>query len=233
MLLSPISMRNNAGTCGYVQSELIDEALANRLTNPRQYRAARSFSQLQDPSKKFLHLVDGGISDNLGLRAGLDILEVTNSLQRTAEMMNAKVVDTLVVISVNAETDPDPSIDLSSAAPGFASMMNAVSGGQIRRINFDTLLLTQELVERLARESRDAGFPVETFLVAVDFEDFAEKANRRYFKRIPTSFNLSDDQVDELIWAGRDLLLASSEYRRLVGFLGGQLPERKPRPDND
>jgi len=34
--------------------------------------------------------------------------------------------------SSHAETDPDRSIDLSPAAPGFAAMMGAMSGAQIR-----------------------------------------------------------------------------------------------------
>ncbi|MBW2698085.1 MAG: patatin-like phospholipase family protein [Deltaproteobacteria bacterium] len=233
MLLSPISMRNRAGTCGYEQHEWLDEALDNRLTDPRQYRAALSFTQLNDPDKKFLHLVDGGISDNLGLRAVLDIMDVTGSLERAAELMDSHILDKMVIITVNAETDPDPTIDLSSAAPGFTSMMNAVSGSQIRRYNFETLLLTHELLQRLGREARDSGYDAHTFMVDVSFENFPDEQDRRYFKRIPTSFRLRDQQVDELIWAGRELLLNSREYQRLVAFVGGTLPNRTPRPVDD
>ena len=141
--------------------------------------------------------------------------------------------DKVVVISVNAETDPDPTIDFSSAAPGFASMMNAVSGGQIRRYNFETLLLRQSIFQRAARDAEDAGVPLETFLVEVSFENFPEEGDTRYFKRIPTSFKLGDHQVDELIWAGRELLLDSPHYERLVRSVGGKPAERTPRPVDD
>ena len=70
-------------------------------------------------------------------------------------------------------------------------------------------------------------------MVEVSFGRFPEPEERHYFKRIPTSFKLSDHQVDELIWAGRELLLQSPEYQRLVQQLGGQLPERTPRPVKD
>ena len=39
------------------------------------------------------------------------------------------------VVVVNAETDPNPSIDKTPAPPSLAVLMNAVSGGQIRRYN--------------------------------------------------------------------------------------------------
>ena len=233
MLLSPISMRNHAGTCGFEPPAFLKEALAQRRSNPRRYRAARAFSELHNPDKKYLHLVDGGISDNLGLRAGIDFLEVAGGIEGAAELMRAEWVDQLVVITVNAETDPNPRIDLSSAAPGFAQMMNAVSGGQIRRYNFETLLLTQELLQNARSEAQSAGRALDTFLVEVSFENFPDEADRRYFKGIPTSFRLSDHQVDELVWAGRDLLLDSSEYGRLVETLSGTPAPRTPRPRDD
>jgi NTE family protein len=230
MLLSPISMRNHSGKCGFEPHPWLEEALANRRENPRRYRVAQSWMELHDPEKQFLHLVDGGISDNLGLRAGLDILEAAGGIERAAAYMHAEVVDTMVIISVNAETDPDSTIDLSSAAPGFASMMNAVSGGQIRRYNFETLLLADELLRRSVREAQRAGRSIEGFLVEVGFENFADEKDRRYFKGIPTSFKLSDAQVDELIWAGRELLLDSRDYELLVQSVGGKPAEKTPRP---
>jgi NTE family protein len=234
LLLSPVSMRNHAGSCGFEPPPWLEEALSDRRGRPRQYRAARSFVQLHDPDKMFLHLVDGGISDNLGLRAGIDLIELAGSWERAGELMGAeRHLDKVVVISVNAETDPDPSIDLSSAAPGFANLMGAVSGGQIRRYNFETLLITQELLGRLGREARDKGLPMQTFLVDVSFENFPDEQDRRYFKRIPTSFKLSDHQVDELIWAGRELLLQSADYKRLVESLGGKPADETPRPTAD
>jgi NTE family protein len=226
-------MRNRSGQCGFEVPPWLEEALHERRENPRRYRTARSFLSYDNPDKRFFHLVDGGISDNLGLRPGIDLFEMMGDLEHAAAMAQTKLPNHVVVISVNAETDPDPSIDISSAAPGFASLMNAVSGGQIRRYNFETLLLMQQLLDGEAHRAKDAGRSLRTSLVEVSFEDFAEEPDRRYFKRIPTSFTLSDHQVDELIWAGRELLLDSTEYQRLVQFMGGKPAERTPRPVDD
>ncbi len=110
----------------------------------------------------------------LAFGAGIDLIELAGSWERAGAYMETAPGDKMAVIIVNAETDPDPRIDLTSAAPGFASLMNAVSGGQIRRYNFETLLLTQELLKRLGREARDKGVPMQTFLVEVNFENLPD-----------------------------------------------------------
>ena len=233
MLLSPVSMRSRAGTCGFEMPSMLEEGLRARLEDPRRYRAARAFSQLHDRNSRFFHLVDGGISDNLGLRAGIDIIQAGGGLESALEFMHVEMPDRMVVISVNAETQPDPGINLSGASPGFAATMNAVSGGQIRRYNFETLLLTHELLGRLEQEAREAGHPLEAFMVEVSFERLPDAEDRSYFSHIATSFKLNDEEVDDLIWVGRDLLLASPAYQLLVADLGGTLPEREPRPTRD
>jgi NTE family protein len=74
---------------------------------------------------------------------------------------------------------------------------------------------------------------MQAFTIEVSFDRFPDPDDRRYFMRIPTSFKLSDHQIDELIWAGRELLLRSPEYQRLVSYLDGRLPERSARPVDD
>jgi NTE family protein len=73
MLLSPITLRNYAGTCGYKMPEGFKEMLKDRAISERQFYLANNFSVYLDSEKKpYIHLVDGGVADNLGLRAILD-----------------------------------------------------------------------------------------------------------------------------------------------------------------
>jgi NTE family protein len=233
MLLSPVTIRNYAGTCDLLLPEWLEEALQNRRTNPRQYRVARAFVDFRDSGKRYFHLVDGGISDNLGLRAGLDTVAVAGGVLQTAEIMDVDLPDHLVIISVNAETDPDPTIDLSSAAPGFTSMMNAVSGAQIRRYNLETLLLADAMLQEMARDAARIGHDMKVYMVEVSFDNIQDAKRRRYLKRIPTSFKLSDEQVDDLIQAGRELIVAEPQFQELLMNLDGDLPpaESSSSPD--
>jgi len=217
MLLSPITLKNHAGSCDYEPPQWVTEALEDAGEDPRRSRAARNYAQLLDAEhKRYIHLVDGGISDNLGLRAGIDFVTAVGGIEVARRVHQAEVPDRMVIIVVNAETDPDPMIDLSAAAPSFASLMNSVSGGQIRRYNLETLLLTNSLLEQWGRDLSSDEHRVTTHMINVSFDEFEDPEERRYFKRIPTSFTLSDKQVDRLREAGRQLLRDSPEFQQLL-----------------
>jgi hypothetical protein len=60
-------------------------------------------------------------------------------------------------------------------------------------------------------------------VVEVSFEGLADPKEQEFFLSLPTSFSLSDHQVDCLIAAGRRLLRTSSDYLSLMSELGGRL----------
>jgi NTE family protein len=216
-LLSPITLQNHAGTCGYQMPAPLKEAMERRESDPRRYRAAKTFVDYEDAKERpYIHLVDGGISDNLGLRASLEIGAAVGGYEKLREFMGVEVPDHVVLIIVNAETDPNATIDTQSAPPGLTVLMNAVSGGQIRRYNFETMLLAQEAMKSIATDLSRPGRPVGSHFVEVSFDAILDPEKRSYFKGLPTSFVLDDDEVDQLREAGRRLLRDSAAFQGLV-----------------
>ncbi len=216
-LLSPITLRNYAGTCGLEVPEWFEKALGSRETNPRGWSAATRTQQFMDSDKKrYIHLVDGGISDNLGVRMPLDRIAAIGGFEKARQLAGLETPDHLVMIVVNAETEPDPAIDLKAAAPSLAASLNLVSGSQIRRYNFESLLLVKAAVEEMEESLARSGHHVRGHFVEVSFDLAPTKEERRYMKRIPTSFALGHKDVDRLIAAGREILLDSPAYRELV-----------------
>ncbi len=68
--------------------------------------------------RKCAHFVDGGITDNLGLRAIYEIVEISGGAKAFVEKkLDRKPPRRLVVISVNASTDPEPEMDVSNKQP--------------------------------------------------------------------------------------------------------------------
>ncbi len=217
ILLSPITFQNFAGSCGYEPPAQIADAVANRRGNRRLDRAAQNFLEVQDVERKpYIHLIDGGISDNLGLRPTIDFLTLVLGTIEAADPIAEVIPEHLVVIVVNAETDPNPAIDLASAAPSFASLMNSVSGSQIRRNNFETLLLMEDMLRAVERELADRGHSVDSHMINVSFDEFDDGEERLYFKLMPTSFVLTGSQVDRLRNARRELLRRSEAFQRLL-----------------
>lgn len=220
-LLSPISLKSNAGSCAFQVPQFLLDGLNARQTDPRRYRAVTGFLQFADPDKKYIHLVDGGISDNLGLRAGLDSLSAAGGLRELANLTYTEVAEHIIIISVNAETDPPRKLDISAVAPSFAAMMNAVSGAQIRRYNFETLLYMRESMENWITRANDQGEKVMGHVIEVSLDNIRDPGERRALKGIPTSFSLKDEQVDALRAAGRKLLEQSPDFQRLLAALQG------------
>ncbi len=217
MLLSPVMLKNYAGTCGYEPPEWVEEALKNRHTDRRRNRSAENFLRIQDAERKaYFHLVDGGTSDNLGLRAGIDFVKAVGGAKEALEIRRREAPDRMAIIVVNAEKNPDPALDLTRAAPSFAALMNTVAGGQIRRYNFETLLLAEEMLHRWGRELSSADHRVTTYMINVSFERIEDEDERRYFNSVPTNFNLSDKTVDRLREVGRRLLRESPSFQRLL-----------------
>jgi len=217
MLLSPVMLKNYAGTCGYEPPQWVTEAVKNRHTDPRRNRMAEFFLSVQDAERKtYFHLIDGATSDNLGLRAAIDFVTAAGGAEGALEVRRREVPDHMAFIVVNAEVNPAPPIDLTRAAPSFAALMNSISGGQIRRYNFETLLLAAELLHDWGRELSSDDHRVTTHMINVSFEELRDKKERRYFNGVPTNFNLSDEVVDRLREVGRRLLRDSPDFQRLV-----------------
>jgi NTE family protein len=216
-VLSPITLRNRAGSCGFELPAWYPEALASRRTDLRRYRAALAVQEyLNARARPYIHLVDGGISDNLGLRASLESASLVGGYENLRQLFGVGIPDRLVLVVVNAETDPDPAIDLSASAPSIMALLNSVSGAQIRRYNFETLLLARESLRRAAAEISRPGHTVKPYFIEVSFDAIENEAERRYFKRLPTSFALRDEEVDRLREVGRRLLETSPAFQALV-----------------
>jgi len=220
MLLSPITLKNYAGTCGYDPPQWVVEALENRHADPRRNRSAQTFISFRDAErKKYIHLVDGGISDNLALRPTIEFVSAVGGIEKARQIVGIERPNHLVVIAVNAEKGPNPKIDLSAASPSFASLMGSVSGSQIRRYNFETLMLVHDMIHDWGRDLSTDDHPVTSHMVYVGFDELEDEAERQYLKWLPTSFVLQDTDVDRLRAAGRQLLRESRGFQQLLQAL--------------
>ncbi len=230
MLLSPISLRNYAGTCGFKIPERFEEILKDRTTSERQFFLANNIAPFLDSQKKpYIHLVDGGVADNLGLRAVLDRVIGRGSLWELIKGTPREKVNKIVFIVVNAETQPDTKWDRSEGIPPLGAMMSAYSSVGIERYNQETIALLKESVKSWAdevRSQRCKGGTVSTaagscgdiqfYVIDVRFDVLKDETERMYFKRLPTAFKLTSEQVDKLRDVAHRLLVESEEFQRLL-----------------
>jgi len=231
--LSPITVRNYAGTCGFKIPERFEGILKDRTTSERLFYLANNIAPFLDSQKKpYIHLVDGGVADNLGLRAVLDRVIGRGSVWELIKGTPRENVNKVVFVVVNAETQPDTKWDRSEGIPPIGAMMSAYSSVGIERYNQETIALLKESVKSWAdevRTQRCKGGTVSTapgscgdinfYVVEVKFDALKDETERMYFKRLPTAFKLAPEQVDKLRDVAHRLLVNSEEFQRLLGEL--------------
>jgi NTE family protein len=230
ILLSPITLRNYAGTCNFKIPERFEEVLKGRSISERQLFLANNIVPFLDSQKKpYIHLVDGGVADNLGLRAVLDRVLLRGSVWEVIKGTPMENVHKVAIVVVNAETQPDTKWDRSEGNPGIGAMMSAFSSIGIERYNEETIALLKESVQSWAaeikaqrcREGAVSTTPgscgdIQFYVVEVKFDALKDEAERMYFKRLPTSFKLKPEQVDKLREVAHRILVNSEEFQKLL-----------------
>lgn len=172
--------------------------------------------------RKYAHFVDGGITDNLGLRALYDIIEVSGGVQTYLKKLRREAPRRLAVIMVDASASPEPAMDATNKQPSALEMVNAMSDVQLHAYNVATIELTKQSLARWAKELSTPEKPVTSYFIQLRFKDLDDPAQRKFINRIPTSFKLTDEQVDRLIEAGGQLLRDNAEFRRLLTDLNAR-----------
>ena len=171
---------------------------------------------------KYAQFVDGGITDNLGLRAMLDTIELMGGAKEYLQDIGIATPRRIAVISVNASADTPMGIGATGRAPSIVDTLNAVTNIQLHRYNVATLQQMQQSLERWSRQLSTPERPVSPYFIKLSFEEVPEGPLRSYLNEIPTSFALGNEQVDRLIATGRELLRNNAEFRRLLAGLQTQ-----------
>jgi NTE family protein len=241
ILLNPLSLKNHPTPVGFEPPLAIRNALEDAATNRRRYLWAKNLVTYNDEKaqRPFLHLLDGGLADNIGLRAVADAY--TRGFIR--RRINDRAITTLAIIVVNARTEPPEPTDAREAPPRLAAVAVKTATTSMESFSFETVESMRGLTGDRAQAQRDRtacqqlldarcpGGPrlpefaaeVRLHVIEVSFEGLADPKEQEFFLSLPTSFSLSDHQVDCLIAAGRRLLRTSSDYRSLMSELGGRL----------
>jgi NTE family protein len=158
----------------------------------------------------FVHLVDGGVADNLGLGYLLDSYR-DGFIRR---LLDAHEVSTLVFIVVNARNRVREDMDVSPRAPGVTDVVVSSMTASIDRHASALSRMLEEL-----RDSQDPVSGVKVHAIEVNLEDLPDDARRERLLGIGTNYALSPSDIRDVRGAGAELVLNSPEFRELVAAL--------------
>jgi NTE family protein len=216
---NPVTLKNY-DTCQYEDPNWVKYAREHSSDNERLRSNVEAFDSYKDKEKRpFIHLTDGGITDNLGVRSLYDRIESVGGALRAFKDSNAGLPEYIIVIVVNAQTRAEDPMDSSSKSPSNATVLGAVSKTQIGRYNLESIVLLKESMDRWATELTTPDHKVTPYFIKLDFESIADEKVRLIFNNMATSFSLPNEEVDDLIEAGHQLLRQSPDYQRLIALI--------------
>jgi NTE family protein len=245
VVLSPVTINNYGGTCNTITPGWVKPFLDS--ANPPR-PAARAIRTLEAEQafgdgvrRPYLHLVDGGVSDNVGMRAVLDSLEILQALHEAGRPTPLDSARRIVVFIVNSLSSPATTWDQSEAPPGTVDILLKAAGTPIDAFSYEAVELLRDTAARwrtlrLIRESaamaanKDPAVAAalrvpdsEIYAIDVSFPALKDKAERDYLNQQPTSFVLPPEAVDRLRAAAGTIISESPEFQRLLRDVGAKL----------
>lgn len=225
IVLSPLTLRNyRDASC-----PLAADPQALRIAGVNDYRTrlfrTQEQSYLDAAARPYIHLIDGGLADNVGVRRLLD--RALSGRGMGATFSEVKIapgsIHRLVLITVNSERDPARRVDQSDKVPDTAEVVGALLFGAGSRATGETQEFLADVArgwQRAINEGRREGLSgfasdAEIFLVQVNLRDAPEGESRRRLLQVPTAFSITDAEVTSLIAAGRQVLRASKGFQAL------------------
>lgn len=215
-LFSPIVLKNYGGCKPF--------SYQNRhvRTQHRRDEQALSIRKYQDKQRyPYLHLVDGGVSDNLGVRAFLNVAASQNDdFPRLMKTYGLSGVKKVAFIVVNSSDDISPRIAQNATEPKVEDTIGAVTTLQSRRYNTDTLDLLGEQTKKWKNQVRrkycgtspkNNCQPIQFYVIELNLKQLPKTLADEALL-YPTTLALPEKQVDTLIDAGQYLLNHSADF---------------------
>ena len=223
ILFHPVLVEKHAA-CNFEKPEwLIDvEKDADPTKNIRLHELVESMSfYLDDDSPPYATLVDGGVTDNLGLRAIYRNMMLSGgALEFYNSQADRVSFEHIVVLVVNASTNAVTEVGKSQIIPSAFEVLTVMTDIQLHLYNTESNSLIKEELTRLIEGLSISGRQIEPYFIEISVEDIDDPAEQRYVNEIPTSFYLEREQADMLIATAKKLLRKDKGYQRLLKNIG-------------
>jgi NTE family protein len=252
VVLSPITINNYGGSCGYQPPAWL-AAFAELSERPRP--AARALNRVRELEEldngiedPYFHLVDGGISDNLGLRSVLDVLETCEALHEAGRPTPLDNIRSIIIFVVNSLSTPSTKWNESENPPGSIDILIKSAGVPIDRYSGEMVEQLRDIDARWNTSRQIRGYlasakdksPAMTeivnapnadiYVVDVSFNALQNKSERDYLNQLPTSFALPDEAVDRLRAAAGSLVLNSPDLQQALRDEGARIVDQPVTP---
>lgn len=239
-LLTPVVLNNYQEDIHYEWPDWIRDEVEQM--SPTEFDSSQGRERLKylRPGSPYVHLADGGISDNLGL---WPVIRAIRRLENQAPIwpgVSNQNIKKLVVITVNAKVKRDISWGLESRVASLFHVLGVVASAPIANVSmaeieyvklcFKRLELERRYAEELAKHTsssaeqtaapQPAACGIDYTFVDVSFDQIENDNERQYLNTLPTSFSLRPEQVDRVRKAAAEIMQNHPALKRLLDGIG-------------
>ena len=227
MVFAPITLNNNGGRCSYTPPIKIEDADDSEIGRQQSRTIKEFYERFQKyadgKNRPYIHLIDGGLTDNLGMRSLLDMTEMYPEKILTNKILQNNIRH-IVVINVNAQNQVSSNLDKTAAVPGFRDVVSSIVNIPIDQNSQESLRRFRAFVDQWNKDKQNED--IYFSFVSLNLKDLPPSQLRDKVLNIPTSFYLPPEDVDNLRTAAAELMKQSLDYRNLLAEFAAH-----PNPD--
>lgn len=215
-----IALRNY-NDCTERHQSWVADALARDSFLERRRSVALALERYSNPARMpVLRLVDGGVTDNLGVRGSM--MSPVAHYGNVPEMSGAftqdqlQRVQTVLVIVANAQVYAETDWSLHGREPGLIGMFQSSFDSALGILNTETVSLAKQGFlgwEEHVNAMRGPDEPrVKVYFSILTFDQIESPEVRERFNAMPTTFRLKPAAVDALVSESKQILQRSPEF---------------------
>ena len=207
-------------------------------SDPSRVMWERTASGYASGDKRYVHLLDGGIADNLGVAEPYRLL----TSEDAAPLLRRQVADgrikKIVFVLINARSAKPSDLDRNRATPGILDQLMSSINSTLDRATFNMaerlrVLLTEDFAQKardrdLTREERAnyATAARNIYLVPIDFHAIDDPKCRVQFHSIGTNWALPPETLAGIDAIGEALFANNRvEFRKMLRAIGAVDPD--------
>jgi len=201
VLLSPITLKNYGDSSDLTKDIKYKMAKMNSVNSVEMDFYCRSREFYNDKTNKFMHLADGGLVDNQGLRAIIDQFN-TNGIINKRLNDRDNPLQRLIIINVNAGVSGTDNSCRKESAPHLNSVIEYTMVTSMDILSAKRWMKIKTLCEEVYKSKIDIGDKTkslslleEPYTIEINFRNLNEE-DRKNCNKLPTSFKLDAEQLE-------------------------------------
>lgn len=225
----------NYDDCTERHQPWVTDALAHDPFLDRRRSVALALERYSNPGRMpVLRLVDGGVTDNLGVRGSM--MSPVAHYGNVPEMSGAFTQDQLrrvrnvLVIVANAQVYAETEWSLHGREPGLIDMLQSSFDSALGILNTETVSLAKQgflmWEEHVNAMRGPSEAKVKVHFSILTFDQIESADLRRRFNAMPTTFRLQPTEVDALVAQSKELLQKSPEFSSFLRDVGNSDDEQ-------